>query len=111
MGGLDGSIDDVRPPEEWSEMWGNTAELHLGRPSPVGAFSPFNREQRSIPSDLMGNVFEWVLDTFKPGEETRRVCKGGSWRHLVRRAMPAYRGRGDQVTRNDDDGFRILIEV
>lgn len=110
-GGAVGSVDQIRPPTEWDREWGNTAELHLGRPSPVGAFSASFPAPQSTPCDMIGNVFEWVLDVFRPGDESRRVCKGGSWRHLVRRALPAYRGRGDVVTRNDDDGFRILVEV
>jgi formylglycine-generating enzyme required for sulfatase activity len=107
--GTSGSVDDIRPPAQWDSQWGNTAELHLGRPSPAGVFSTSYPAAQSAPCDMFGNVFEWVLDVFQPGDESRRVCKGGSWRHLVRRACPAYRGRGDVVTRNDDDGFRILL--
>lgn len=100
------SSNDIRPPDDWRQVWGNTAELQLGRPSPSGAFA--SRRFPALPCDLFGNVFEWTTEVFRPAEESRRVCKGGSWRHLMRRAMPGYRGRGDLATRNDDDGFRII---
>jgi len=105
--GHDGTLDEIAMPEQWSPTFGNTAELHLNRPSPVGAFSDRASLDGVRAAEFSGNVFEWVLDSFRPGEEWRRVCRGGSWRHLIRRAHPAYRGRGDLTTRNDDDGFRI----
>jgi formylglycine-generating enzyme required for sulfatase activity len=110
---LEGAIAtrDVSPPVEWDPTWGNTAELQLGRPSAVGAFNGMADVSAGVaPADLFGNVFEWTADLFRPGEDSRRVCKGGSWRHLIRRAVPGYRGRGDLATRNDDDGFRIIRE-
>lgn len=110
MLGVEGSIDAINVPAEWGETWGNIAELHLSRPSVVGAFAGPDPLGRGVPADMSGNVFEWVADPFKPGEDWRRACKGGSWRHLARRAHPGYRGRGDVTTRNDDDGFRVVIE-
>jgi formylglycine-generating enzyme required for sulfatase activity len=107
------SVDDVDPESEWRPLWGNTAELHLGRTSPIGAFA-FPRADTEVALgvlDLFGNVFEWTADPLRPGEDARRVAKGGSWRHLIHRAVPGYRGRGDLATRNNDDGFRIVIEV
>lgn len=103
------SIDAVRIPSSWSEDWGNTAEIHIGRTTPVGAFVGANASADLLPAEMAGNVFEWVTDPVNPGEEWRRVVKGGSWRHLMRRAHPGYRGRGDTTTRNDDNGFRIVM--
>lgn len=97
------------PPRQWSRHWGNTAELHIGMPTPPGAFEPLESEP-TRPVDLAGNVFEWLQDEFQLAEPWRRVCRGGSWRHLMRRAAPGYRGRGDASTRNDDNGFRLVKE-
>jgi formylglycine-generating enzyme required for sulfatase activity len=100
------SVNDISPSDRWSSIWGNTAELHLGKTAPVGAFSDMGH-----PADVIGNVFEWVSDRFEMDDPGRRVCKGGSWRHLIPRAVPGYRGRGDVTTRNDDLGFRVLEEL
>ncbi len=104
------SLQDIQLSSRWRSDCGNTAEAHIGRPTPVGCFHVKARDDAiQLPSDMAGNVFEWVTDAFKPGEEWRRVCKGGSWRHLMRRAHPGYRGRGDITTRNDDNGFRVVM--
>jgi formylglycine-generating enzyme required for sulfatase activity len=104
------TLDAISVPSVWSDEWGNTAELHVGRPTPVGAFRQVD-DRPNIPAEMSGNVFEWVLDPVTHGEEWRRVVKGGSWRHLMRRAHPGYRGRGDTTSRNDDNAFRILAVV
>lgn len=103
-------IDRIEISEIWSIDWGNTAELHLGRPSPVGAFGPWQNE-RSIPQDMAGNVFEWVTDCVQEHEDWCLVVKGGSFRHLMRRSHPGYRGRGDNTSRNDDNGFRVAVSL
>jgi formylglycine-generating enzyme required for sulfatase activity len=103
------AVNDVLPETAWRVIWGNTAELHVNRPTPIGAFAVHARDT-GVPVDMFGNVFEWTADNFQRGDESRRVCKGGSWRHVMRRAVPGYRGRGDLATRNDDDGFRIVAE-
>ena len=104
------AITDLQFPREWNLRIGNTGELHLGRTSPVGTFSPAMAAQADVPADLSGNVFEWVVDVFRPHEMWRHVCKGGSWRHLLRRGFCTYRGRGDVTARNDDIGFRIMVD-
>jgi formylglycine-generating enzyme required for sulfatase activity len=114
--GEPGDVPAIPLAVEWTEAAGNTAELHLGQPSPVGSFAPLGSDHTSRPDparplDMSGNVFEWVTDIFRPGEDWRRVCKGGSFRHLQRRAFVGYRGRGDLTTRNDDNGFRIMMEM
>lgn len=101
------TVDEVIPTGRWSRAWGNVAEVHIGAPTPAWVFS---YQTASPTSCMIGNVFEWIGEPFRSDELSRRVCKGGSWRHLMRRASPGYRGRGDVTTRNDDDGFRIVCE-
>lgn len=103
MNNLDFSVD-------WTPIWGNVAELHIGAPTPVGSFED-QANNSGVPLDMRGNVFEWISDLVDPDDEWCFVVKGGSFRHLVRRAHPAYRGRGDNTSRNDDNGFRIVCDA
>lgn len=71
------------------------------------------------------NVHEWCLDWYSPnyyaispernptGPEsgTRRVSRGGSWRHLVKASRAAHRSSLPPSFRYTDYGFRIVREI
>lgn len=108
-GGGDLAVGEITQPATWVEAWGNSAEMHLGRPSPMGALATGNTCNGAGPRDMAGNVFEWVTDRVNDDEDWCLVVKGGSFRHLMRRSHPGYRGRGDKTSRNDDNGFRLAV--
>jgi formylglycine-generating enzyme required for sulfatase activity len=87
----------------------NTGELKYPATTPIGTFAAEEQTRQRLPVEFLGNVFEWVFDHYAPGDHNRRIVKGGSWRHDGWRAHPAYRGRGDVDTQNDDIGFRYVI--
>jgi formylglycine-generating enzyme required for sulfatase activity len=70
------------------------------------------------------NVHEWCLDWFRPGYDasevmnpdgpasgTRRVSRGGSWRHSVKASRAAARSSLPPVYRYTDYGFRVVRGV
>jgi len=83
----------------------NTAELRLGRTTPVGLFNDCASWCGAF--ELSGNIFEWTSSFFRGQEGDPVVHRGGSWRHSAVRARAAYRGRGMAYARNDDVGFRL----
>jgi formylglycine-generating enzyme required for sulfatase activity len=89
--------------------FGNTVELGYPATTPICTFATARQTQLNLPVEFLGNVFEWVFDHYAPGDHNRHTVKGGSWRHEAWRAHPAYRGRGDVDTQNDDIGFRYVI--
>lgn len=107
--GVELAVGEVPQPVTWVENWGNSAELHLGRPSPIGALETGGVRNGDHPRDMAGNVFEWVTDMVQDDEDWCLVVKGGSFRHLMHRSHPGYRGRGDKTSRNDDNGFRLAV--
>ena len=77
------------------------------RTSPVGSFSP------NVLGfyDLGGNAWEWCVDRFAPGSETR-VLRGGSWGN-VRADLLLSSTRVDAfpTARSDLYGFRVVLET
>jgi formylglycine-generating enzyme required for sulfatase activity len=68
------------------------------------------------------NVHEWCMDWFAadyyanspeenpvgPLEGTRRVSRGGSWRHQIKGSRSAHRSSLPPEFRYEDYGFRIV---
>jgi formylglycine-generating enzyme required for sulfatase activity len=87
-------------------------------PRPVGQWRPNGYALHN----LGDNVHEWCLDWFDPeyysvspeknpvGPEsgTRRVSRGGSWRHHVKASRAAHRSSLPPQYRYTDYGFRIV---
>lgn len=88
---------------------GNTSDLDYPGTTPIGTFATHFQTQQGLAVEFIGNVFEWVFDNYAPGDHSRRILKGGSFRQEPWRAHPAYRGRGDVDTQNDDIGFRFVV--
>src|SRR5262249_34890106 len=75
--------------------------------------------------DIGHNVHEWCLDWYAPdyyavspdqnpaGPETgtRRVSRGGSWRHAVKASRAAHRSSLPPDYRYTDYGFRVVSSV
>lgn len=69
--------------------------------------------------DMLGNVWEWcadwagdysgdaVVDPVGPPTGHERICRGGSWRSVVREVRSAYRGLASLRSRRDDLGLRL----
>jgi len=105
----------------------NIRATGIGRPSPVGAFSPFGDSTAGI-TDLIGNVWEWTSsawgdsyrqpthrypydpddgreDEHAPG--VRRVIRGGAFYYATDCANNHTRNRIPPDTRHPGGGFRV----
>ena len=71
----------------------NSTESGFGGTIPVGATDAKHLRDVAVPKDLLGNSFEWMFDPYRPGDDVRKIVKGGSWRQERWRAHPAYRGQ------------------
>jgi len=110
---------------DWEYAWGDQSPESMdyfqgewNAPRPVGtwranAFGLFNMGE---------NVHEWCMDWFAadyyanspqenpegPLHGTRRVSRGGSWRHQVKGSRAAHRSSLPPEFRYEDYGFRIV---
>lgn len=105
----------------------NIRATGIGRPSPVGTFSPFGDSTAGI-TDLIGNVWEWTSsawgdsyrqpthrypydpddgreDQHAPG--VRRVIRGGAFYYATDCANNHTRNRIPPDTRHPGGGFRV----
>jgi iron(II)-dependent oxidoreductase len=114
--------------EDWEFAWGSEPPESIAyfqgtwnAPRPVGTwqsngFGLFN---------MGDNVHEWCLDWFAadyyakspeenpqgPLDGTRRVSRGGSWRHQIKGSRAAHRSSLPPEFRYADYGFRVVREV
>ncbi len=114
-----GGTDDLEyawgndPPETLNRYrceWPGPQRVTEGLPNGYGLFH------------MGDNVHEWCLDWYSPdyyavspernpaGPEsgTRRVSRGGSWRHLVKGTRAAHRSSLPPIFRYADYGFRVV---
>ena len=84
---------------------GEIPERPLAGPWPAGRGQPNGYGL----CDIGTIVHEWCLDWFDAAE-TRRVSRGGSWRHHVRWSKPEARSSLPPGYRYADYGFRVLRE-
>jgi len=114
--------------EDADYAWGNEppADLEYFRgewkgPRPVGQ-GPLNGYGLFNAGD---NVHEWCMDWYGedyyasspernptgPESGTRRVSRGGSWRHQIKASRAAHRSRLPPEYQYTDYGFRVVIPV
>ena len=67
--------------------------------------------------DMHGNVWEWCQDDYlrysggEPGSRTtRKVSRGGSWYDSIYSLRSAHRNPLDPSFKNDNLGFRVVME-
>ncbi|MFO1153251.1 MAG: SUMF1/EgtB/PvdO family nonheme iron enzyme [Rhodospirillales bacterium] len=91
----------------------------VSRPQPVGSYPPNGWGL----SDMNGNLWEWVEDTWVSGHRGRptdqsvrddgdpqdRVIRGGSWDDRPRRVRCISRNRKDRDQRENEIGFRVAL--
>lgn len=111
--------------EDSDYAWGNeepsAIEYFAGEwkaPKPVGQWQPNGYGL----SNMGDNVHEWCIDWYSetyyevspernptgPAEGTRRVSRGGSWRHQIKASRAAHRSSLPPHFRYTDYGFRIV---
>jgi len=62
--------------------------------------------------DLAGNIQEWMGDWPDAGQENNRFHRGGSWASSERgRLSASYRDRNQALSRTNDRGFRVVLEL
>ena len=88
----------------WKEGVCNTSESSIGKPSPVGQFSPQGDSPYGL-QDAAGNVWEWMASE----EGSSRVVRGGSWSNDPDFARCAVRVRFNPGVGWDVFGFRVVV--
>ncbi len=117
-----GKIEDVYP---WGNEWppprgaGNYGGSESALPfklrgyrdehavtAPVGSF----KANAQGLHDLGGNVWEWCEDWYDPGQQVRRVLRGGCWNYnSARDLLSSSRSSFTPGFRNFNLGFRVVL--
>ncbi len=93
-------------PPAWRTVPGGYADRWT-RTSPVGSFPP----NALGFYDLGGNAWEWCVDRFAPGGETR-VLRGASWSNAsTDLLLSSARAEAFPHTRSDLHSFRVVLEI
>ncbi len=93
-------------PPTWRTVPGGYAD-HWTRTSPVGSFPP----NALGVHDLGGNAWEWCVERFAPGGETR-VLRGASWSNAASDLLlSSWRAEAFPHTRSDLHSFRVVLET
>ena len=67
--------------------------------------------------DMLGNVCEWVADSWRPDystpapDEMVKTIRGGAWDYLPRLLRPSWRDFAHRSTRRDNLGFRVARDI
>jgi formylglycine-generating enzyme required for sulfatase activity len=92
------------------------------RTAPVGRYLP----NAFGLYDMTGNAWEWCEDIWQDnyenlptdgsanlaiGNSSMRVQRGGSWADAPKYTRTAARGGDNPTDRNDEDGFRLVVEL
>jgi formylglycine-generating enzyme required for sulfatase activity len=100
------SWGDRNPDEMGEERPANYAyDGSPGAPTPVGLY-PSGATPTGI-HDLVGNVWEWVQDSYGD-DDKRKVLRGGGWYVNSRYLRVSYRYRYNRIVQYDAFGFRCV---
>ncbi len=118
----------ARGPKGFLYPWGdefdgsrcNYSASGIGRPTPVGAFSPAGDGPWGH-VDMAGNVSEWTRSVFRPypaghhdapneAGELEHVTRGGSWSSPALRLRCTARGYNNPGFSDNDLGFRLASD-
>ncbi|MBI4472802.1 MAG: SUMF1/EgtB/PvdO family nonheme iron enzyme [Acidobacteria bacterium] len=114
-----GGLEDAE--YAWGDDPPDTFDYFSGRwdgPKPVGVFQPNGYALHNMGD----NVHEWCLDWYAedyyhhspernptgPDSGTRRVSRGGSWRHQIKASRASHRSSLPPEFRYTDYGFRVI---
>jgi len=115
--------------EKWDEAKANTLEGRVLTTVPVGVYPEGSAPCGAL--DLAGNVWQWTSSRWgpeverpacaypydpddgreEPGGTDLRVVRAGSWYDEARNARCACRDRDVPDYRNDNAGFRVLLQL
>ena len=99
--GLESKIG--QEPLKWNMIFGYNDGF--SRTSPVGSFRPNGYGLY----DMSGNVWEWCLDAYTPGQQNR-VVRGGSWRNDNQIDLLSSKREDDPPDSQDPIvGFRCVL--